>query len=100
VFVFQGEDKKKEEKDLEEAELEKLRKIKDTNKLEDKELLVKMCKCKLVTQPSLPDYPALPPDNIKNNQEKGASAYASLLSYCWAIRRMIGNRCGQSSRRH
>lgn len=70
-FLFQAEDKKKDEdKEVEEAQ-EMLRKIKDTNKLEDKELLVKMCKCKLVTQQSLQDSHN-PADNIKNNQEKGA----------------------------
>ena len=62
---MQGEDNKKlEEKDKEEEE--KLRKIKDTNKLEDKELLVKMCKCKLVSQQSTQKEA-----DIKNNQEKG-----------------------------
>ncbi|ELU02190.1 hypothetical protein CAPTEDRAFT_89566 [Capitella teleta] len=61
-------EKKDEDKEVEEAQ-EMLRKIKDTNKLEDKELLVKMCKCKLVTQQSLQDSHN-PADNIKNNQEK------------------------------
>ena len=36
--------------------------MKDINKLEDKELLAKMCKCKLKEEQA---------DDIKNNKEKG-----------------------------
>ena len=75
VWRFQGDDKKKDEEKEKEEEEEKLKKIKDTNKLEDKELLVKMCKCKLVTQGNQRDgEQPNPADNIKNNQEKGGSA--------------------------
>ena len=70
-IILKGEEKRKaeEERELEEEE-EKLKKIKDINKLEDKEHLVKMCKCKLA-----PDEPPKDDNNttedIKNNKEKG-----------------------------
>ncbi len=42
-----------------------MKESKDINKLEDKELLSKMCKCKMTESR---DDPA---DDIKNNKEKG-----------------------------
>ena len=71
----QGEDEKKKkeeeqekeakEKEAELHDVDELKKIKDTNKLEDKELIAKLCKCKLSeSQEQMED--------IKNNKEKGA----------------------------
>lgn len=61
------------------------RKVKDTNRLEDKEALSKMCKCRLVTQQSTTaakPSPQLAAD-IKNNQEKGMYQSVICLGYMY-----------------
>ncbi|KAK2147919.1 hypothetical protein LSH36_529g01025 [Paralvinella palmiformis] len=72
-LCHQGEDEKKKkeeelakeakEKEAELQDVDELKKIKDTNKLEDKELIAKLCKCKLSESQEQTE-------DIKNNKEK------------------------------
>lgn len=56
--------KEAKEKEAELQDVDELKKIKDTNKLEDKELIAKLCKCKLSESQEQTE-------DIKNNKEKG-----------------------------